>query len=137
MKRKNIIENAYKAVSGYREVAFAYIHGSFVTDISFNDIDIALHITPNSYTHYSQQRETTLDFVIPLERALENELPYPVDIQLLNEAPLSFRYRVIHDGELIVDNDPNLRSDFEYLTRVEYFDFRPRRREYLREAIMG
>ena len=137
MNRKAIIENVHKTISDCRQVSFAYLHGSFVTGSSFKDIDIAIHINPKSYEYLSQQGETTLGFIIPVERELENILPYPVDIQLLNAAPLTFRHRVIRSGKLIVDNDPNLRSDFEYLTRVEYFDFSPRRQEYLREALMG
>ena len=54
---------------------------------------------------------------------------------MLNHAPLSFRYRVITDGKVIVDKDSNFRADFEYLSRVEYYDFRPRRKEYLQEVM--
>lgn len=135
MDKRKLITNIEQALLPYKQIAFAYIHGSFVSSDSFRDIDIALYLVPEKYVDLAEQGETTLAFTIPTERNLEKELRLPVDIQILNEAPLSFRYRVISSGRLIIDNMQNLRVDFEYLSRVEYFDFRPRREEYFKEIL--
>ena len=119
-----------------RMVMFAYLHGSVLTNNNPRDIDIAAYLYPDAFYELSRNGEISLSFAIPLEMDLEELLMRKVDVQVLNSAPLSFRYRVITKGILIVDKDSNLRSDFEYLSRVEYFDFKPRRDEYLRE-VMG
>ena len=116
-------------------VMFAYLHGSVLTNNNPRDIDIAAYLYSDAFHELSRNGEISLSFAIPLEMDLEELLMRKVDVQVLNSAPLSFRYRVITKGILIVDKDCNLRSDFEYLSRVEYFDFKPRRNEYLREVI--
>jgi predicted nucleotidyltransferase len=118
-----------------RQVMFAYLHGSVLTKNNPRDIDIAVYLYPKIFDQLSRNGEISLSFAIPLEIDLEELLKRKVDVQVLNRAPLSFRYRLISDGILIVDKDSNLRSDFEYLSRVEYFDFKPRRNEYLREVM--
>ncbi len=118
-----------------RQVVTAYLHGSVLTKKNPRDIDIAVYLYPKIFDQLSSAGEISLSFAIPLEIDLEEFLKRRIDVQVLNRAPLSFRYRVISDGILIVDKDSNLRSDFEYLSRVEYFDFKPRRNEYLREVM--
>ena len=117
------------------QVVFAYLHGSVLSVDNPRDIDIGVYLYADEFERLSRTGETSLSFAIPLEMELEKVLGHKVDVQVLNRAPLSFRYRVITDGFLIVDKDSNLRSDFEYLSRVEYFDFRPRSQEYLREVL--
>ena len=114
---------------------FAYIYGSVLSSKNPEDIDIAVYLSPMDFEEFCRDGELSLSFAIPLEMKLEEQLKRKVDIQVLNHAPLSFRYRVITDGKLIVDKDSNSRCDFEYLSRVEYYDFRPRRKEYLQEVM--
>ena len=58
----------------------------------------------------------------------------PVDVRILNKAPISFVYHVIKDGIIVVDKNSDLRADFEGLTCKKYFDFRHLRIEYLKEV---
>jgi hypothetical protein len=44
----------------------------------------------------------------------------PVDIRILNNASLSFRYNVIKNGQPIVVNNDNIRSDFVEATLSYY-----------------
>jgi hypothetical protein len=117
------------------QIVFAYLHGSILSTDTPRDIDLAIYLYADDFDQLSREGEIALSFSIPLEMDLEKLLGQKVDLQVLNRAPLSFRYRVITDGVLIVDKDSNLRSDFEYLSRVEYFDFQPRRNEYIREIM--
>jgi uncharacterized protein len=117
------------------EVAFAYVHGSALTTRSPRDLDIAIFLYAESYKRLAGKGEVHTGFAIPIEMGLEKEVGGKVDIQVLNQAPLSFRHRVIQQGELIVDNAVSERCHFEYLSRVEYFDFVSRRREYLQEVL--
>lgn len=77
--------------------------------------------------------EVNMGYSIPLEMELERTIGKKMDVQVLNGAPLGFQFQVINSGKLIMDRDSDTRADFEGLTRVQYFDFRPRVHEYLRE----
>jgi uncharacterized protein len=73
-------------------------------------------------------------FEIEIETELEKITGCPVDIRILNGAPLSFCQQVIRNGEVILDSDPDTRADFEGRTLKKYFDFSRFRTRYLREV---
>jgi uncharacterized protein len=117
------------AVGSHNEFVFAYVHGSSLYSAKAKDIDIAVYLCNESLN-----RSRYFDIAIPLEQELEKSVKKPFDVQILNRAPLSFRFRVISGGELILDRSPGQRERFELISRVEYFDFKPHREEYLKEA---
>ena len=117
------------------EIMFAYLHGSILSSVSARDIDAAVFLYPEAYIRLAENGQLSIGLAIPLEMELEKHLSKKVDVQVLNNAPLSFKYRIVTQGLVIVDKDSNPRCDFEYLSRVEYFDFRPRRIEYLQEVM--
>ena len=135
MKFDKIIRHLEFELNNHPRVMFAYIYGSVLLSDSPRDIDIAVYLFPVDFEKLSRNGEVSLSFAIPLEMDLEKQVKRKIDVQVLNRAPLSFRYRVITDGKLIVDKDSNARCDFEYLSRVEYYDFSPRRKEYLQEVM--
>ena len=135
MKFDKIIKHLELELSNESRVMFAYIYGSALSSDKPRDIDIAVYLFPIDFEKLSLNGEGSLSFAIPLEMNLEKQAKRKIDVQILNRAPLSFRYRVITDGRLIVDKDSNIRCDFEYLSRVEYYDFSPRRKEYLQEVM--
>jgi hypothetical protein len=104
----------------------AYIHGSFIKDRPFSDIDIGIII--------STSKEDIVAYELALEAALERTIKYPVDVRVLNHAPLSFCQNVIREGKVVLDRDPIARSDFEGLTLKKYFDFYRFRRRYLEDV---
>jgi hypothetical protein len=59
----------------------------------------------------------------------------PVDIRILNRAPISFCQNVIREGKVILDKNPDERAFFQGLILKKYFDFEPFRRRYLREVV--
>ena len=136
MSLKAIVKQLKHTLANQSQILFAYLHGSSLSSEKPRDIDIAVYLISEEFDTLQTKAELSLGFAIPLEMNLEKQLKKRVDIQVINRAPLSFRYRVIKEGMLIIDNDSNKRCDFEYLSRVEYFDFSPRHKEYLREVIM-
>ena len=108
------------------EIAAAYLFGSFVKEEAFSDIDLGILMNTDF--------ERPLEYELELESRLERILKYPVDIRIINGAPLSFCQNVIRHGRVIVDRDPNLRADFEGQTLKQYFDFARFRRQYLAEV---
>lgn len=107
---------------------FAYVYGSFVMADKFRDIDIAVYLKqiPSTPLHVELELETELGNIIK---------NYLVDVRILNNAPLSFRYNVIKSGKPIVVVDDDARTDFEEATLSNYFDFSPFRKMYLKETL--
>lgn len=127
-KDKSAIRNSLKsALEEYPEIVFAYVHGSFVKDGPFRDIDIAVYL--------KEAPPSALEYELALEAPLIRATPYPVDVRVLNNAPLSFRYQVIKQGRLLLVRDDNARSDFQEITLAHYCDFAPFRRLYLKETL--
>ena len=131
MNTVNIIEQIRSLLEDRAEIDFAYVHGSAIEHDAPRDIDLAVHLREEAFARLGSGLSVTLDFAIPLEVMLEARIGMAVDVQVLNSAPLTFRARVVSQGRTLVDHDPRGRADFEYRSRYEYFDFRPRRREYL------
>lgn len=111
----------------YSNLKFAYVHGSFISQERFRDIDVAIYL------------QSTPAEILPMELDLEEKLynlvQYPIDIRVLNGAPLSFRYNVIKYGKRLAVIDDDARCDFEEATVSSYFDFAPYRKMYLQEAL--
>ena len=118
---------AARLCRGLPEIAAAYIFGSFVDRESFGDIDLGILLA-------GEKVPAALEFELSMETALEKEVRLPVDVRVLNSAPLSFQHQVIKSGLLVIDTDPNRRAAFEGQVRKQYFDFSRFRKRYLKEV---
>ena len=112
-----------KFLMGREEVLFAYLHGSFLSG-PFRDIDIAVYI----------DGERDVFYELELEGELEERLGFPVDVRVLNNAPISFRFKVLK-GELLFSRDEEKRCEFESRTMGEYHDFKYHLDAYRREVL--
>lgn len=104
----------------------AYLFGSFARGEDFSDLDIGILM--------GCEVSRPLEFELELETGLEKAVRYPVDVRILDSAPLSFQFAVVRDGRLVVDSEPNRRATFEGNVRKKYFDFSIFRRRYLKEV---
>lgn len=111
-------------------VSFAYLYGSALSSDHPRDVDVALYLTPETMNAFTGGRSVYLDLLAPFEEKLKKVFLIEPDVQLLRDAPLSFRFSILSTGRVIADRDPMARVEFEYRTRTEYFDFAPRRKEY-------
>ncbi|MEO1785353.1 nucleotidyltransferase domain-containing protein [Thermodesulfobium sp. 4217-1] len=110
------------------DISFAYLHGSFVKEDYFHDIDIAVYLekVPDSILEYELQLEAELALSIG---------KYIFDVRVLNSAPLSFKYNVIKNGVILLAKDDDKRCDFQETTITNYCDFLPYRKAYMKENI--
>lgn len=123
------LESAAKAFLAAKDgILFAYIHGSFVTGERFRDIDIAVFLA----NPHGRRIEEELSLESELSLVMKN---LPVDLRIMNDAPLSFRYNVIRYGRPVFVRDSDARFEFEESTLRNYFDFAPYREMYLRETL--
>ena len=83
-----------------------------------SDLDVAVL--------WVQQPPHTLEGAgLRLEGELERALRLPVDLVVLNRAPLDLVHRVLRDGILAYEGDHNARVNFEVDRRRAYLDFKP------------
>jgi hypothetical protein len=57
----------------------------------------------------------------------------PVDLVVLNRAPVDLVHHILRDGVLLLDRDRSNRIRFEVRLRNEYFDLLPHLRRYRRD----
>lgn len=123
-EKEKIKENLKDIILKKEEVVFAYLHGSFL-ESSFNDIDLAFYV---------KNREDVLDYEINVSVEIERQIKFPVDVKVLNHAPLSFKYEVTK-GELLFSRDEETRTSFVERAWHEYLDFKPFEKEMLIEML--
>ena len=115
------IEQRICDVFGARsDVQAVYLFGSTArgTAKSGSDVDVGVlfHLPP-------LRRLNSPRFALAGE--LERAIGGPVDLVVLNDAPVDLRIRVLRDGRLLIDRDPSARIAFEVRTRNEAFDLAP------------
>jgi predicted nucleotidyltransferase len=129
--REALIATLTRQLADRPEIVFAFLHGSFLAGPRYRDIDIAVWVDPSATPPTAWAR-----YALDLGAALSRAARIPVDVRLLNSAPLSFRYHA-QKGQLLLGRDPEVLADFRARTWDEYFDFLPFARQYLREALRG
>jgi len=113
------------------EVAFAYLHGSFLDRGLYRDIDVAVWLEADRVPASAH-----LDWALDASVALRNVLGTSVDVQVLNQATLAFRFHALKGQPLVVRDQEHL-DDMRARTWDDYFDFEPFARRYLRESLSG
>ena len=101
-------------------ILFSWIYGSYARQEPFQDIDIAIYLAQAAepYDIYKLQMQ--------IAREVEQRVipGIPVDVRILNGAPVEFQYEVIRDGRLAYERDRELRIEFESGVMSRYLDIR-------------
>lgn len=127
-----------KIVSAYQddpEIAAIYLFGSVVLENvnALSDIDLAVLFeeqVPKS--GYFTRR---LSMIPEMQSLLHFS---PVELIILNNAPLVLGHRVIARGKILLENNPQFRVRFETRLLSRYLDFLPVlkiHRQYVRKQI--
>lgn len=117
-------------LSGHPGIVFSYVYGSFVECEQFRDIDVAVYLEDN----YLDSRKN-FDIEFQLSEDLSVSVGYPIDVRILNNAPLGFQYHVTR-GLVLMTRDEILRADFVERTWLRYLDFKLTADGYLREMFV-
>ncbi|MEJ5240911.1 MAG: nucleotidyltransferase domain-containing protein [Anaerolineales bacterium] len=123
-----------KLLEKEERVAFSYLYGSFLDPLPFHDIDLGIYLDP------PLERKSEWEFAVKLAFRLEDALrqagypAIPIDVNVLNHAPLSFRQEVFR-GELLSNRQDDLRVSIVTRTMLEYLDILPLRRRAMKEAL--
>jgi predicted nucleotidyltransferase len=108
-------------------IAAAYLFGSVARGTAGPRSDVDVGVL------YQEDPPLTLEGLgLRLEGDLESLLGKPVQVVVLNRAPVDLSIRVIRDGKILVDRDRSKRIDFEVKTRFEFWDLEPYLKMYRR-----
>lgn len=129
-ERECITQTLKERVIRCSEVRFALLHGSFISDGPFRDIDLAVYVNPAG--HQVVRSEYEIDLSVELTQRVH----IPVDVRVLNEASVAFRYHALK-GLVLFVRDEECLDGFRARTWDEYCDFAPFARQFFREAIGG
>jgi predicted nucleotidyltransferase len=108
-------------------IAAAYLFGSMARGTAGPRSDVDVGIL------YEKDPPLTLEGLgLRLEGDLESLLGKPVQVVVLNHAPVDLAIRVLRDGKLLVDRDRSRRVRFEVKTRFDFWDLEPYLKMYRR-----
>jgi predicted nucleotidyltransferase len=107
------------------EVAAVYLFGSVATGRwrPGSDVDVGV-------LYRSAPPATLLGQPFSDEAELAERLGCPVQLVVMNSAPVDLVHRVLRDGVLVVEHDKSARISFEVRARNIYFDLLPVLRQY-------
>jgi len=110
-----------------QDVVAVYLFGSYGRDDigSLSDVDIAVLLEPrvSSVNYFEKQLQLVRDACHLLHTG-------EVDLVVLNEAPLTFKYGVISDSKVIYCANEEVKIDFETRAMLDYLDTEKIRDEY-------
>jgi uncharacterized protein len=110
-------------VSGLR---FAYVYGSVLESDRVHDMDVGIYLDGPAAVQQS-------DMVDTLSVTLSSAVGLPVDVRVLNEAPLSFLYHVLR-GQLVLCRDETVLTDMLEDIARRYLDLAPFLRNSTKDA---
>ncbi len=96
-EREKLIHLIKNFLDKRSEIILSIIYGSILHSSYFRDIDIAIYIS---------DKVDYLNYKFELERAISDEIGYPVDVKVLNYAPPWFIKRVIEKGRVVIEKKP-------------------------------
>lgn len=127
--RERLAQQLAERLSGYPEIVGAWLHGSFDEGLPFHDIDIALYVEPES-----DAARDPLPLMLKLMDELERAVRYPVDVRVINHAPLNFQFYATAGRPLLMRDPERCYQFIEHVRRM-YWDFQPMAYRHLREVL--
>jgi len=116
--KEKIIQKIVKELEKVEEIEFSFLHGSFIEEKSFRDIDIAVFFKPNTNI------KAHLDICNKLSIELTRIVEILVDVNPLNSAPLSYCYYATQGKTLTYKNLEDVYLYKEDIW-IKYMDFFP------------
>ncbi len=123
--RRRTAEALSAVLRAESDVVFAYLHGSFLADLDFHDIDVAVYLDAPEAQHLSR--------IVELADRLSNAVGFPVDVRPLNTAPVPFAFRALQ-GELLIVRDEDRLGRVLDEVGARYLDIAPVLLRATREA---
>jgi predicted nucleotidyltransferase len=127
--REQIVGRLQRELEARPEIVLALLHGSFLQGGTYRDIDVAVWLDPGPLSRAERFR-----YALDLSVHLDLQQGCPIDVRVLNDAPLAFRYHALRGRPLVV-RDEKFLDGLRERTWDDYLDFQPFARQYLRETL--
>lgn len=114
-ERRKLLEELKKELESVEGIVFAYVHGSFVEAEAFRDVDVALWV---------EDPGKAFSYEVDLSARLEARFKTPIDLHVLNKAPLPFKHSVFTRGQLLFSKDEEERASVVDEVLRQYADVR-------------
>lgn len=101
-ERERLIRAIKDRLLQEQDIVFAYIHGSFLTEEFFRDIDVGI----------LSGVAMDLSFESDLSLELSTALGYEIDVRVINDAPVAFQMAALRNGRLLLSRNDDARTDF-------------------------
>lgn len=124
-ERERVTRTLAATLEAKPDLVFAWLHGSFLGG-GFHDVDVAVHL--NAPADVCPRR--ALDLGLRLDR----DTGFPVDVRVLNGAPVTFLFHVFREGRLLLSRNDERLADLMERTVREYLDMEPLLRRATIEA---
>ena len=85
-ERERVTRALIAVLEAEPNLEFAWLHGSFLATAGFHDIDVGVHLSGGAEVRF----RLGLDLAVRLDR----EARFPVDVRVLNDAPVTFLFHV-------------------------------------------
>ena len=125
-ERERIRRTLVTVLESEPDLEFAWLHGSFLTTGGFRDIDIGVHLSATA--------DARLQRGLELAVRLDQEIGFPIDVRVLNDAPVTFLFHVFREGRLLLSRNDECLADLMERTVREYLDAAPLLRQATIEA---
>jgi hypothetical protein len=128
--REKIIRELKEFFKDRKDVLFAYLFGSIAYNNynSKSDIDVAVFLDTD---------KDLFDERLSLINELETKFKKDVDVIILNTVKSNLlKYVVVKEGMVINEKNRDKRTDFEFKTLQNYFDYMPISKMY-NEALLS
>jgi predicted nucleotidyltransferase len=111
MDKGHLLQIIKETLRADGRIVFAYAFGSFITEEKFRDIDIGIFVR----NFGENLLVISSDIKTQISRRAKKEgvelIADKFDVRTLNDAPFTFLKRVFQEGLLLLDLDPELRTD--------------------------
>ena len=124
--RVKLLDQLATGVAQEQAVVFAYVYGSFVDSDAFHDVDVGVYLKRDN-----PDKATAV--ALDLAQRLTARLRLPVDVRVLNEAPVTFRFHVLK-GTLLFQRDDDCLTEVIEDTARRYLDVTPLLQQSAMEA---
>ena len=125
-QREHVARRLAAALETEPDLEFAWLHGSFLAGGGFHDVDVGVHL--NAAPDVRSRRALALGL------RLDRDTGFPVDVRVLNDAPVVFLFHIFREGRLLLSRNDERLADLMERTVREYLDMEPLLRRATIEA---
>ena len=130
LQKKKIFTRLKEILIERNEIFFAYIHGSFLDNLPFHDIDVALYVDPKEVDSLR-----SFDYSLELSVELSEKLGKEIDTKVMNYASVGFQHSVYKNGKLLFSREDSLRLDLLEKNSLDYISFYEFSVQFIRESV--